>query len=31
VTKASGQSGPKAVMVIAGADNPAGVVIVPQS
>jgi hypothetical protein len=30
-TKASGQSGPTAVTVIAGADNPAGVVIVPQS
>jgi hypothetical protein len=30
-TKASGQSGAKAVIVVAGADNPAGVVSVPQS
>jgi len=31
VTAGSGQSGPKTVTVIAGADNPAGLVVVPQS
>jgi hypothetical protein len=30
-TKASGQSGAKTVIVVAGADNPAGVIVVPQS